>query len=225
MRVVTWNLGSNSGFGSRAAWDYLLDELKPDVALLQEAVVPADLDRSLAFAKPWPARRWGSAVVTSRGAINKTFADTSYGPVVIAELNSGVVVGSLHARIIENRTIPSLQKTMSAVAPFLKGRQFVIGGDLNTARAADAIWPGHGHLEFFEFLTGRGLYDCYWEVNDRTETRSFWGDVSPHELQLDHLFVDLDTGMNGRVRSCQILDPADYRKLSDHSPVVAEIEF
>lgn len=228
MRIATWNLGSNgAGFAARHgdAWEYLLEEIRPDIALLQEAVPPAGLERSLVFARPWASRKWGSAVVTAPGRIRKGFTDTSRGPVVVAELDDGIVVGSIHARIVEGRTIPALQKTIRALAPLLKNRRFAVGGDLNTARGADAIWPGHGHLEFFESLTGRGLYDCYWELNAYTETRSFWGHVSPHELQLDHLFVDLSTGSEGRVKSCQILSGPEIRELSDHDPVIAEIDF
>lgn len=228
MRIVSWNLGSNSaGYAARHAdaWEYLLQELRPDVALLQEAVPPAGIERSLVFARPWASRAWGSAVVTAPGRIRKGFTDTSRGPVVVAELDDGIVVASIHARIVEGRTIPALQKTVRALAPYLENRRFAVGGDLNTARGADAIWPGHGHLEFFESLTGGGLYDCYWELNEHTEKRSFWGDVSPHSLQLDHLFVDVSTGSKGRVRACQILDTPEIRELSDHGPIIADIDF
>jgi hypothetical protein len=81
------------------------------------------------------------------------------GPVVIAELDDGMIVASIHARIVEGRTIPTLRKTVQALSPRLEDRRFVVGGDLNTARGAEDIWPGRGHLEFFESLTGIGLYD------------------------------------------------------------------
>jgi endonuclease/exonuclease/phosphatase family metal-dependent hydrolase len=46
--------------------------------------------------------------------------------------------------------------------------------------------------------------------------------VSPHALQLDHLFVDVATGTEGKVIKCEILDSEDIRRLSDHGPVVAD---
>lgn len=146
------------------------------------------------------------------------------GPVVVAELDDGMVVASIHARIVEGRTIPSLEKTMTALIPRLKNRRFAVGGDLNTARSAEEIWPQHGHQDFFESLTGIGLYDCYWELNNHTEKQSFWGRASPHTLQLDHLFVDIATGAEGKVRMCEIDDSKEVRTLSDHGPVVAEID-
>jgi endonuclease/exonuclease/phosphatase family metal-dependent hydrolase len=226
MRVVSWNLGLNTGRSSRPhseAWRFLLEKLKPDVALVQEAVPPEDLDRSVAFVRPWARRMWGSAIVTAPGRIRKTFADSSGGPVVVAEMEDGAIMASIHARIVKGRTIPTLRHTLKRVLPRLKGRRCVIGGDLNTARGAAAIWPRHGHREFFESLTGMGLYDCHWELNGR-ESRSFWGEVSPHELQLDHLFVDLETGRAGRVTECWIETTGEVRELSDHSPIIAEIQ-
>jgi endonuclease/exonuclease/phosphatase family metal-dependent hydrolase len=227
MRIVSWNLAHNSPeyrAHHEDAWGYLLDELRPDVALVQEAVPPEGLDRSLIFAKPWAKRPWGSAIIAASGRIRKGFTETSRGPVVLAELDDGMIVASIHARIVEGRTIPSLQKTMTALIPRLKDRRFAVGGDLNTARSAEEIWPQHGHQDFFESLTGMGLYDCYWELNDQTEKQSFWGRVSPHALQLDHLFVDIATGAEGKVRKCEIDDSNKVRLLSDHGPVVAEID-
>lgn len=227
MRVVSWNLGHNSGeYAARhaEAWRFLIEELNPDVTLVQEAVPPVELDRSLVFAKPWARRPWGSAVVAARGRIHKGFTDTSRGPVAVAELDDGTIAVSIHARIVQGRTIPALRKTMQSLMPRLENRRFFVGGDLNTARAAEVIWPGNEHLEFFESLTGMGLYDCHWELNGNTEKQSFWGHVSPHALQLDHLFVDLATGRDGRVSRCQILDGPEISELSDHGPVVADID-
>lgn len=226
MRVVSWNLGHNSPeYRARHddAWRYLLEELHPDVALVQEAVPPEGLDRSLVFAKPWARRAWGSAVITAPGRIRKGFTETSGGPVVVAELDDGMIMASIHARVVKGRTIPTLRKTIKTLSPRLEDRLFAVGGDLNTARGAEDIWPGRGHLEFFESLTGIGLYDCYSELNEHTEKQSFWGRTSPHALQLDHLFVDMATGAQGKVTKCEILDTDEIRRLSDHGPVVAEI--
>src|SRR5437879_3761360 len=120
MRIVSWNLGHNSPeyrVRHGDAWRYLLEELRPDVALVQEAVPPEGLSQSLVFAKPWAKRAWGSAVVTAPGRIRKGFTETSRGPVVIAELVDGMIVASVHARIVEGRTIPTLRRTVRALSP------------------------------------------------------------------------------------------------------------
>lgn len=50
MRLISWNMSAGFGFEAEKhirAWEFLRDELKPDVALLQEAVPP-----------PWADNEW-----------------------------------------------------------------------------------------------------------------------------------------------------------------------
>ena len=66
MRVVSWNMNhwARSADARARAWWFLRDELQADVALVQEAVPPSDVD---AVYKPIDANNprcnWGSAVV------------------------------------------------------------------------------------------------------------------------------------------------------------------
>ncbi len=68
LTIVTWNM---RGGGSPETWDYLLD-LQPDIALLQEAIIPEDISNSytvfheLALAKTGRRQTWGSAVLVHR---------------------------------------------------------------------------------------------------------------------------------------------------------------
>jgi exonuclease III len=65
MRIATWNMGC---FGNAAkrdeAWHWLLDELKPDIALLQECVVPNWARDQCNPLFERALRHWGTAVVT-----------------------------------------------------------------------------------------------------------------------------------------------------------------
>lgn len=70
MRIVTWNMGY-WGHASvhEAAWRWLLDELSPDIALLQECVVPSWVQSraTVLFDEAYPKsrnQRWGTALVT-----------------------------------------------------------------------------------------------------------------------------------------------------------------
>lgn len=59
--IASWNLGRRA-----APWRYLDERLRPDVALLQEAVVPPD--RKHVVCRPGGisnGRRWGSVVATT----------------------------------------------------------------------------------------------------------------------------------------------------------------
>lgn len=69
MRVVTWNMGLNSGFRPRhdRAWHYLLDRLAPDIALVQEADVQDWVRETYSVAAiPPSSTGWGSAIVSRR---------------------------------------------------------------------------------------------------------------------------------------------------------------
>lgn len=67
MRIVTWNMGywGHAGVHERA-WRWLLDELSPDVALLQECVVPSWVhsQATVLFERAYSRQRWGTAIVT-----------------------------------------------------------------------------------------------------------------------------------------------------------------
>lgn len=72
MRIVTWNMNHcrRSEQQRKAAWDYLREELRADLALVQEAVPPAGLE---AVYRPVhatdPSYQWGSAVVALGGGV------------------------------------------------------------------------------------------------------------------------------------------------------------
>lgn len=70
MRIVTWNMGYwGHASAHEAAWRWLLDELSPDIALLQECVVPSWVQSraTVLFDEAYPKsrnQRWGTALVT-----------------------------------------------------------------------------------------------------------------------------------------------------------------
>lgn len=65
LKILTWNMKCG---GSPEAWDYLFD-LKPDVALLQEAAIPEGIEEKytvfhrLALSRSGRNQPWGSAVL------------------------------------------------------------------------------------------------------------------------------------------------------------------
>lgn len=71
VRVATWNLAHWTHKGSgRAAWRYLLEELRPDIALVQECVPPAELSGyHLAWGRayPWEGQPWGTGLLVRDG--------------------------------------------------------------------------------------------------------------------------------------------------------------
>jgi exonuclease III len=70
MRVATWNMGYWGHARTHdAAWHWLFDELAPDIAFLQECIVPEWISRhaTVLFERAYPSskrQRWGTALVT-----------------------------------------------------------------------------------------------------------------------------------------------------------------
>lgn len=65
MRVATWNMGYWGHSATHdAAWRWLLDDLRPDIALLQECVVPDWVKSRCNVLFERALQKWGTAVVT-----------------------------------------------------------------------------------------------------------------------------------------------------------------
>jgi endonuclease/exonuclease/phosphatase family metal-dependent hydrolase len=231
VRVVTWNMGGNTvGSGlSDAAWRYLFHEdegLQADVALVQEAVLPASMEpERVVFARAWESRQWGTGVVVKPGLRVKPVAydQAEDGRAVVARVEidgDSWLVASVHARLVNGVVIPALTATVKNLfdtALPVEGR-WIFGGDLNTCRLAETLWPGHGHGEFFDGLDrSRRAVNVYWKVHQREES-TYTHPRTRDATQADHIFVDPVTAE--RVTAASVWDD---RGLSDHKPLVIEI--
>ena len=233
MKIATWNM---NGWDRRTthdqAWTFLLDIVRPDIALLQEAEVPGNIPSEYWY-KWTPAvaeKRFGSVILSRLGDLELQWEDNSRGAVLVA--NSFVTsvgpisIACVHARVEEGvGTIRWLRQTMDVVRPLL-GDRFVLGGDLNTARQAHLAWPAFGHGQFWKDIETWGFNERL--PLDGRELQSYWrnwlqGDrpTLGNTLQDDHVFLDAETF--AFVRGCEVWDIKRVRELSDHGPVVVDL--
>jgi exonuclease III len=228
MRIVSWNMNQRGA----AAWAFLEGTLDPDIALLQEAVVPEGItDQYQVLWTPGLTNgRWGSAILSRVGDLALDWEDRSRGAVLVAHGSlprlGPVSISSVHARVIGRRVIPALSLTFDDLRTNL-GERFIVGGDLNTARAAALAWPENGHGEFWAALDASEFRDCYYLLNEG-ERQSFWREQHQgkpatigNSLMDDHVFVDAETF--GYVTGADVWDTPEIRKLSDHGPVVVDV--
>src|SRR5688500_17594712 len=63
------------------AWAFLLQELQPDIALLQEAIIPEGIDKDYKhlFTPRWSNLIWGSAILSRVGPLVPDWEDNSRG--------------------------------------------------------------------------------------------------------------------------------------------------
>lgn len=218
MRFVTWNMGRKKAT-HEAAWAYLLTELKPDVALIQEALVSSETHAASYGSVTWyRANRSGGTGILVRRGINYTrhtvgqVGDSYIAGILLSLRGIPTSVFSVH---VGPRRWATQQALKSWLIALKDQGPFVLGGDLNTSRDYKTK-----HRAFFENLNDAGIHDCHFKKN-RKEIPSFWGRQAKREYQDDHFFT---TGPIGEsVHECRVVDNPVVRVLSDHGPVVLDI--
>lgn len=224
LRIVTWNMGCGwrgSKYRKRhaAAWDYLLQELRPDIALLQECLLSMLRDApGASFTQSCDAGKadagtgiitWG--VAASR-AVAPTFPTGTYAVYArLGDLPRPIAVLSVH-------TYPGngLHDDLASLTRWLPAApEAIVAGDFNAARALRKKHPA-----FFAGMRDAGFADAHWHQHER-EVRSFWGHQAVNGYQCDHFFVS--HALLAGVRRCDVIDCSETRELSDHGPLVLEL--
>ena len=250
MRILIWNMQGGSPGGSLAkhesAWRYLR-ERDPDVALLQEATVPAWAEERWgsviheARRRGSKARGWGSAVIAKDEGFERfvpgeetPWLDRFRGGVVLARAPWNQWFASVHVSAQAERLSPDDAAGVALCAPpkvwevdlvthdlghFFEGRRFVAGGDLNASLAFDSR-TRQGNARLFDNLRALGVNDLRAPFFDE-EQRTFYG-RGQRILQLDHVFGDPVT--REAATSWRVLtEPAEELGLSDHAPIEVEL--
>jgi endonuclease/exonuclease/phosphatase family metal-dependent hydrolase len=221
MIAVVWNTGNR-----RAAWDYLVDELTPDLALLQEFTPrPGDSKRGeIVHAPAYAERMWGSAVYAKKGVVREVDLPADHrGWLMAAEVEvpgfDSLIAVSVHARILDDYVRPNIDRAFEALEALLAGRSFVLGGDLNLSRNYDKVYRTTHHSEFLDALPGRGFVDCLQKFHPG-EQQTFCRRQSPNVYQDDYVFVSKN--LEPQIAGCDVAASCDVvvnRMLSDHCPL------
>jgi len=219
-----------------AAWNYLLNILKPDIALLQECVPKAEFEShyNLIYREIGGHRKWGSAIIARNLLpIQEVVFNNAYeGAVIAADVTlsdgSQLTVISLYGIIDDDGyATTTLHRMLSDLTPLLNGRKgrnsFLVGGDYNASTQCDDHYGYRypSHRLFFERLEDFGLVNCtarfhseHVQTNRHRKSEVPW--------QNDYLHVSKK--MAERLVSCDVIDNADVQELSDHNPVVATLD-
>jgi endonuclease/exonuclease/phosphatase family metal-dependent hydrolase len=225
MKILTWNLGywQHSSLHNEA-WNYLCNDIKPDIAFLQEVRPPSWIPHhTLLFEKI--THGWGTALFAPSLTLQKKDFSLYPGRVVAASIvldkNLPLFVASIHAPIINDRVFPHLAKIFAELESN-HACNSVVGGDLNSARLAEKVWPGNGHGPFFEQIDrGDRWVDCCRKFHP-TEIQTFFRADCFNPFQDDHIFTSCD--LENRVRAANVINNELTRRVSDHIPLVVEID-
>ena len=234
IRVVTWNMGC----GPKAspyrkshgeAWNYLLCELHPDIALIQEALVEKieepRQDYSVTVCDLGPGVTAGTAVLVRglevRRVPNISVSSHTYTATTKIYTPAGpLTVVSVH--VYPGKEQHTDLKRLVDLVDRASGQQSVlVGGDFNAARHFDDVYGGKKYKTFFAAMEEAGLHDVHWGIHGR-EVQSFWGHQTTEPYQDDHFFIT--KAWSTRIRSCNVVDNEVVRRVSDHGPVVLELD-
>lgn len=224
--------------------------LLQEVLRVPESIDPSRVER----APRNRAGTFQTVVYVRRGSLVRiepepTLSPVVGGQVVLAEVTglsiSPVVVASIHTLtgapekqaqeafnalpdsvrglLPEDRGSWNAAVILRSVAQHTRDRRFVVGGDLNLAWRFDEVQGGktsYWASEQFRALRSEGWRRCHLKFHAGEERTLF---RRPDELyQLDHLFADAET--YGAATCCDVLQLDDLQELSDHAPLVLEIE-
>lgn len=227
MRYVSWNMGCAPPMAKRyrrthsEAWDYLLAELRPDVALVQEALFDHSSTQIHGGQLFWSEDRGsdgGTAVWIRRGLLADRVTIRCEGSYIAAiQLQTGprpILIASVHVGPPNYRR--HLRALVDVLSKAVAEQRFVVAGDLNAARHIDVVYKGRWFTRFFDDLARRGFCDCHWRRHGK-EVQSFWGRQTRNAYQCDHFLVDSVTDKG--VVNCDVVDNGRVRELSDHGPI------
>jgi endonuclease/exonuclease/phosphatase family metal-dependent hydrolase len=256
LRLVTWNLNHwrqplLPSDTRRAAWAYLTETIGAGVALVQEAVPPADLVRDRAvYGEIAGHRNWGSAVVALDPAVSieplrsvrsswsrRRFllANTHPGSVAIAQMFmpdvQPLALVSVYG-VLDGSSVSTMLRVVADLVPLFDsayGARVILAGDLNVSRATRDPRQLARAEAVFAAVRALGLVEAKGLVTEPPE-------ASPDcpcgsQGTCDHLptwgSAELDhlfvsPSLAGQVRAVRLDAAAVTAGLSDHVPLVAD---
>lgn len=162
LRLATWNLNHwrqplHPTDTRRAAWQYLSGSLRADIALVQEAVPPLELEPHRAvYSEIAGHRNWGSAVVALDPRVRieplrsvripysrrrYLLAKTYPGSVAVSRLMmpgvQPITLVSVYG-LLEGSAVSTMLRIVADLVPLFDsghGARVILGGDLNVSRA------------------------------------------------------------------------------------------
>jgi exodeoxyribonuclease-3 len=243
-RLLTYNI-MHGGVGRTDAIAGIIKSCEPDLVLLQEATVPANVERIAATTgmADWRSfERQSLAFVSRRKVASATWirprisrhAFIEVVPAGEAVRVYGVHLSAVHAAWTEYRRVLELRALLRSVARHQHGFH-VLGGDFNTIapnetlevgllprRLRPLIWLSGGRVRWrtIQTILDAGYLDSF-RARHPLEPGFTLPAANPH-IRLDFFFLPKRDA--SRLRSCDVVQHADASSASDHLPVVADFE-
>lgn len=243
-RLLTYNICRGGG-GREDAIAQVISSCSPDVVLLQEATVPAAVERIARAAglEHWRAYTRQSLACLSRRPITHAawhrprFSRHAFIEVVPEQSGIrlfGVHLSAIFAAWTERRRTMELRALLRSVQQHQDGFH-VLAGDFNTVAPGDLleverlplrlrpfIWMSGGQIRWrtIQAVLEAGYHDSY-RMQHPGDPGMTLPTTNPH-VRLDYVFVPARHAQ--RVLSCDVVRHPDAARASDHFPVLATLQ-
>jgi endonuclease/exonuclease/phosphatase family metal-dependent hydrolase len=247
MKIATYNLRSGGKAGNRIHWQKLLDEVNPDIILLQETRHPqeylaANFYQQHAQQMHWQVvsshQKWGSAVFVRQGQVKllAPLAEDLAGWVTGVEVTDtgwpllagrSLYVFSLHAPSGSSSYVKQVNAILDCIQTQIPSdADVIIGGDFNLTvgfrHPAEQLQQNQPKL-MARFQRELGLMNCWQMANPNQDLPQTlrWSNNPTLPFHCDGIFVP--ARWYPWLASAAVLSGEDWDRLSDHNPVVATL--
>jgi len=245
LRVLTYNI-CRGGKGKESQIASVIAASNPDLAVLQEATVPAVVEKVAAATgmSQWASSKGESLAFMSRRAVRHfewhhprlsrhAFLEIDPGPGEFRIF--GLHLSALYSAWTERHRAIELRNLLASIARHQHGFH-ILAGDFNTLAPGDLldfrklphrlralVWLSGGTIRWrtIRLVLDAGYVDTYRLAHGADVGHTFpsW---APH-VRLDYVFTP--SAFSNRVRGCEIIHHPAAAAASDHLPLVAEVDF
>ena len=171
---------------------------------------------------------WGNTIISKKYKLKNIKLETKFkGRLTGAAFKIGTGerfrIFNLHVPIKGNYSRYNLEEMLDLISRFIRKGNTIVVGDFNFGEYFDKTQPQYKNKEFFDYLLEQSLTINTYKLFHNEEAQTFRPPRSPENpVHIDYIFVSRD--LRDQVKSCEVLVPGDASKLSDHNPVIAEID-
>jgi len=235
MKIITWNMDywKRNSEQRELAWNYLLDTVKPDIALIQEIVPPETSYKShhVLYHEIDGKRKWGTVIISKYPIHKEIYTNKSYpgaSALIVAEIKVSDtflltvinVYGQLDPNGYATTTMHHILSDLTTVLYNKGSRNIIFGGDFNVSEQFNEKYDCPSHKLVFDRIEDFGLINCtkkFYDNHIQTHVHS----KSTFEWQNDYIFVSKN--IIDQVTSCVVINEIALLQYSDHYPVVVEM--
>jgi endonuclease/exonuclease/phosphatase family metal-dependent hydrolase len=209
----------------------LMGDVGADIVLSQEACSSTPRAGEQVFWRPVRGYRWGSAIhVRGLHAVEiplRRFRGWVIG--IEVTLLRKTRIFSVHCPVGQSGYVKTMHEILDALERKRIGADIVIGGDFNVAAgyrgANEPVRMSRGERELLDRITSQfKLVPCWQSTHPNVPLAQTlrWTANRTAPYHCDGIFIP--RSWLPHLRSCEILADHSWQQLSDHNPVVAEVE-